>query len=233
MKLRANFAKILLLSCVSLSVYAQPPLNIVCAKNMVINYYTSGEYEQDVQQVVEKAEKFLYKRINDNNLAGHPQKLAMVLDIDDTSLSNFAVNQDDDFSNINALIEKRYAKANSPAVKPVLRLYNEALANRVSIFFITMRPKAVESYTVTNLQNEGYTKWSALYLPSPEEAKQGSRAYKSGIRKMLTEQGYTIILNLGDQDSDLDGGYAEYIAKIPNPMYTSAATCEKNGVKCA
>ena len=37
--------------------------------------------------------------------------------------------------------------------------------------------------------------------------------------KQLTEQGYTILLSIGDQQSDLDGGYAERTFKLPNPVY--------------
>ena len=35
----------------------------------------------------------------------------------------------------------------------------------------------------------------------------------------LTEAGYTIVLSMGDQQSDLDGGYAERTFKLPNPVY--------------
>ena len=33
------------------------------------------------------------------------------------------------------------------------------------------------------------------------------------------QQGYTILLSLGDQESDLTGGYAERTFKLPNPVY--------------
>lgn len=219
-----------LTSVVSLT-HATPPQNISCAKNTVVNYYTSGEYEKDVNQLIQGAEKYLFKRIADNKFAEKPEKLAMVLDIDDTSISNFDVNKVDDFSNIGTLIDKRYEKANSPAIKPVLRLYNEAIANGVDVFFITFRPKNVENYTITNLKNEGYNQWSGLYLPSDEEIQKSSQTFKTATRKMLTEKGYDIILNLGDQETDLDGGYGEYTVKIPNPMYTSSASCQKNSLK--
>ena len=38
-------------------------------------------------------------------------------------------------------------------------------------------------------------------------------------RKKLVDQGYTIIVNIGDQMSDLDGGFAERTFKLPNPFY--------------
>ena len=43
--------------------------------------------------------------------------------------------------------------------------------------------------------------------------------YKSGTRAHLEDQGEHIVLNLGDQHSDLAGGHAEKPVKLPNPMY--------------
>ena len=43
--------------------------------------------------------------------------------------------------------------------------------------------------------------------------------YKSNARKDITSQGYDIIVNIGDQQSDLAGGYAEKTFKMPNPFY--------------
>ena len=38
-------------------------------------------------------------------------------------------------------------------------------------------------------------------------------------RRTLAEQGYVIVLNMGDQESDLAGGHAERTFKMPNPFY--------------
>jgi hypothetical protein len=40
-----------------------------------------------------------------------------------------------------------------------------------------------------------------------------------GARRTITRRGYRILANLGDQLSDLTGGYAERRYKLPNPMY--------------
>ena len=37
-------------------------------------------------------------------------------------------------------------------------------------------------------------------------------------RAQIEQQGYTIIANLGDQPSDLAGGYAERTYQLPNPF---------------
>jgi len=43
--------------------------------------------------------------------------------------------------------------------------------------------------------------------------------FKSEARAAITKQGYTIIASIGDQYSDLKGGYAEKTFKLPNPYY--------------
>jgi hypothetical protein len=43
--------------------------------------------------------------------------------------------------------------------------------------------------------------------------------YKTGERGKIAAQGYAIIGNIGDQHSDLAGGYAERAWKLPNPFY--------------
>jgi hypothetical protein len=43
--------------------------------------------------------------------------------------------------------------------------------------------------------------------------------FKSGARKEIEEKGHTIIVNVGDQYSDLAGGYSERVFKLPDPFY--------------
>jgi hypothetical protein len=40
---------------------------------------------------------------------------------------------------------------------------------------------------------------------------------KSGLRYSIERLGYKIILNIGDQESDLAGGFSERTYKLPNP----------------
>ena len=69
-----------------------------------------------------------------------------------------------------------------------------------------------------NLRQEGYRPAGVILLP---EGKTFASAvdFKAPERRKLAEQGYTIILSMGDQESDLRGGYAEKTFKLPNPVY--------------
>ena len=43
--------------------------------------------------------------------------------------------------------------------------------------------------------------------------------FKSGARAKIEKAGYAIIVTVGDQQSDLDGGFAECGFKLPDPFY--------------
>ena len=43
--------------------------------------------------------------------------------------------------------------------------------------------------------------------------------YKSGTRAYIESQGYDIVADVGDQFSDLEGGFADKTFKMPNPNY--------------
>lgn len=44
--------------------------------------------------------------------------------------------------------------------------------------------------------------------------------YKANTRKHIEQDlGYDVVLNIGDQFSDLIGGYADRAVKLPNPTY--------------
>jgi len=42
---------------------------------------------------------------------------------------------------------------------------------------------------------------------------------KTARRAALTAEGFTLIASIGDQESDLAGGFVERTFKLPNPFY--------------
>ena len=53
----------------------------------------------------------------------------------------------------------------------------------------------------------------------PNDNTEPARIYKPARRQVIAAKGYTIILNIGDQASDLAGCCAERSFKLPNPFY--------------
>jgi acid phosphatase len=145
-----------------------------------------------------------------------PVKPAIVFDIDETSLSNYRFLAGTGFVSAGAALAASAVAGGAPAIAPVLDLFRYARDNGVATFFVTGRPSVVESQTKSNLASAGYTGYTKLFV---KPGDKGTLTYKSGTRAELEKDGYTIIANVGDQDSDLAGGHADRSFKIPNPFY--------------
>jgi hypothetical protein len=184
----------------------------------------TGAYAKQMHRIEARAEQYLVRR--DHNAVA--KKKAIVLDIDDTSLntynyeiySNFVYDPTTNADFVNA--------AAFPAVFGMPRLAREAKAEGYTIFFITGRPTTQTAGTVTNLDKVGFPKVPAdqMFLKDLSDPWLSSctpncttTQYKSLTRAHIQSLGFRIIANLGDQFSDLRGGFAARRFKIPNPMY--------------
>ena len=120
-----------------------------------------------------------------------------------------------------------------PATPVDGRLREQGEADGFAIFGLTGRTDTQEEATLANLRRSAtrrstadnfYTKWSGSN-PQPSyvtcaAAKCTTVEYKAGTRKHIEKDlGYDIVLNVGDQWSDLQGGYADKVLKLPNPTY--------------
>lgn len=199
--------------------YSIEPENLFVIKKQLINYYDTGHYHGDVQTVISRAKNYLQQRIQSNKRLKHPKKLAIVLDIDETSLSNYPSMKKLDFGVNSPLLSTMIFESEDPPIKPTLELFKYALHNHVSIFFVTGRFEKTRKLTTNNLQNAGYSGWAQLFLKPNAYHENSAVPFKTSIRKKITNEGYDIILNIGDQKSDLDGGYADRTYKLPNPYY--------------
>lgn len=195
------------------------PTNITLAKIEAIKYHDSGRYEQELTQTIQQAQRYILEKARTNQHSKHPQKLALVLDIDETSISNYDKMAQRDFAPNKAQIHKEILAANSPAIKPLLTLYRKAMEHGVSVFFVTGRNDSERYATVKNLKNVGYAHWAGIYFKPQNYAKSSARPFKSGIRAQISQKGYLIIASIGDQYSDIEGGHALKGFKLPNPYY--------------
>ncbi len=198
--------------------YAEPA-NLALLTNKVVAYHDSGEYHKEIHQTIIRARTFLIERVLANKHNPHPEKLAIILDIDETSLSNYPRMVTRGFTaNKEQLLQDTLA-ADAPPIKPTLSLYRVALKHGVRVFFVTGRREAERAATVKNLKNAGYKGWASLYLRPDNTQSPSIVPFKSQTRAAITKKGYTIIASIGDQHSDLAGGHAEKTFKLPNPYY--------------
>lgn len=192
------------------------PANISSAKDEIKTYVSSGDYAKELTRVALKASKYLAKQISKPVKEG--EKRAIVLDIDETSLSNLSHIQANDYGYIPSVWKSWVNEGQAKAIPPVKVSYDMCIRANVAVFFISFREESERYVTEKNLQETGYDAWAKLYL-KPVDYELSAQAFKTGIRKQLEDEGFTILINIGDQDSDLRGGHAKRTYKLPNPFY--------------
>jgi acid phosphatase len=208
-------------SRVSVYAPAERITNFETLKKQLKQYHectcTCGCYAKDQDHQADRAIAILRAR------AAHRrpnEKLALVLDIDETALSNYEEMVKADFAYDSAVFHAWINSAKAPAIPGTLRLYKEAQRLNVSVFFITGRAESEREATERNLRDQGYQNWQQLYLRSPEQSSSPMQVFKSGSRAAVVAEGYRIVLNVGDQWSDDKGEpQAEFFVKYPNPYY--------------
>lgn len=207
----------------SAGVAISEPANLGALKTQLRAYHDSGAYERAVNAVTARAEAYIIQR------ASQVSKPALVLDIDETSVSNWGVMVADDFGYIpnggcDALPHGPCGQlewdhlGRATAIAGTLALYHTARDHNVAVFFITGRGEAERDWTESNLHAAGYSDWSDLRL-RPADSHGATGPFKAAERARIEALGYTIIANVGDQQSDLEGGHAERTFKLPNPYY--------------
>jgi len=176
-----------------------------------------GCYAKDLDLQADRALQFLRQRTAHRRAE---EKLALVLDIDETTLSNYEEMVNADFEYNGNAFNAWVSSAKAPAIPGTLRIYQEAKRLGVSVFFITGRPESQRAVTEQNLRGQGFDNWQQLALRNAAPAYTTVLEYKSAARGDVEAQGYRIVLNVGDQWSDLKGEHeAEYSVKYPDPYY--------------
>ena len=157
-------------------------------------------------------------------------RAALVLDIDDTVLSNWEVIMADDFGRVfegpcRSLPNGPCGwvawdlRARTPAIGQMLAIFKQARSLGVAVFFISGRDERQRAATVKNLRAAGFAGYRGLYLEANGARYASAADFKTPVRERIEKDGYTIIANAGDQPSDLAGGHAEMTFLLPNPFY--------------
>lgn len=177
-------------------------------------YTKSSDYKKSFEKAVREARDFCktYKKNHPN-----AKNLAIVSDIDETLLDNRGLfNEVDEFSWPEFI--KWTKKAEAPNLEPTARFLKWARKNGFSIFLITGRPEKLRSCTIMNLVRNGVS-YDGLYMRPEKRRKNSAIELKTDVRKNLEDMGFVIVVNIGDQVSDLVGGHALDCQKLPNKMY--------------
>jgi len=192
---------------------AEPP-NLFLLKQELKAYIDRGDYDASIASVAAQAKAWIEQRARQGG------KLAIVLDIDETVLSNLRHMREMDFGYVPALWDQWVADADGPAIESMRTVYETARAHDVAIFYLTGRKTTDAPGTEKNLRDARLADYAGLHF-KPNDFGGPTQAFKTAMRQKITADGYTIIANIGDQHSDLDGGYAERTFKLPNPFYVT------------
>ncbi len=224
---------------------AIPNLDIV--KDTVRTYYkatngiadkTASPYISEIKALTDAQAAYLDAAYTTVTAAGKIP--AIVLDTDDTVLWTYdmedgAMGFDYDPALQNTWVqEQRF-----PAVPGMVAFANAAAAKGFAVFGVTGRSDSQRAATLANLTKVGFTafaperfftKWPGTAKPdyvtcavvtacTTVEYKAGTRKHIETDLKGAGDKSFDIVLNVGDQFSDLMGGYADKTLKLPNPTY--------------
>jgi predicted secreted acid phosphatase len=217
--------------------------NIDSVKKTIATYYgdpgtgiankTASPYISEMSAIVAKAKAALKPSYDAAVAKG--EKPAIVFDTDDTTLMTYDMEVGDMHFNYNPTEQDLWVQQERfPATPSMVGMVNAAAALGYTVFGLTGRNDNQKAATLQNLSNVGYnaftagdfyTKWTGVgasqqpsYI-SCATAACTTVEYKALTRKHIESLGYTITLNVGDQWSDLQGGYSQSILKLPNPTY--------------
>jgi predicted secreted acid phosphatase len=179
--------------------------------DQIVQYYEGGDYAKDLKTAADAATKSLKSQLKKK-----PKKPAIVFDIDDTLESTYDCAKAHNFDRTQIALCQ--VNNEQTAIKPVWALLKLAQKNKVAIFVITGRPQGIEPGTRQKLKDDGLKgKYTLVMRPNADFGKP-AQPYKQAERKKIAKK-YKILVNIGDQRSDLDGNPSGKKFKVPNPMY--------------
>jgi predicted secreted acid phosphatase len=210
--------------------------NIDSVKSTIRTYYnaTGGIADKTSSPYITELAAITSDALADLPAVDPAAKKAVVLDADDTTLWTYDMEDAAmHFTFDPALQDVWVQDERFPATPSMVGFVSAVRAKGYAVFGLTGRNANQEDATLGNLSKVGYTGFDAdnFFTKWVDPADQPSYVtcaaakcttveYKAGTRKHIEEDlGYDIALNVGDQWSDLQGGYADAVLKLPNPTY--------------
>ena len=221
--------------------------NIDSVKSTIRTYYgspTSGPgvgiadkhaspYITQMTRILDHESRYLHRA--KKRAHRHHQRAAIVFDADDTTLWTYDMEDAAMHFSFDPVLQNQWVQDERfPATPRMVRFVNRAKRMGFKVFGLTGRNDDQKRATLGNLHKVGYraftshtffTKWTGVGASQQPSyihcagATCTTAEYKAGTRKHIERLGYRIVLNVGDQWSDLQGGYADRALKLPNPTY--------------
>lgn len=216
--MKKNFARrlrrvvALLLFGISLAAHAAAPEH-PARPEVLRTYVESGDYDRAIEAVADAATVWLQRPER-----ARAEREVAIFDLDETLLSNLPIFQRAGYEMASAEWETWEQAGAAPLITPVARLVALARAQGIEIVFLTGRRESRREATLRNLDRVGLPPPFQLIM-KPTEHVGATGGFKEAARNALTKNGAAIVLNIGDQRSDLDGQGAPHEFLLPNPFY--------------
>lgn len=192
-------------------------------KAQLRQYHDSGEYEFEIGQKIAEAKKIIEPYIGKLGVG-------IVIDKDETMVSEWRIMSKYDFGWSDDAIEEGQNATDLPAFEEVREFMQWCWNNGISVYILTSTRERHRETVVNLLDNAGYKNYYSGLILRPNDDTGTIQEFKIRMRKSLVDNGLQIALNIGDQMSDLVGGYSNAVIKLPNPFYLiSSIMVEKHG----
>lgn len=187
-------------------------MNLDDSKQAIQDYYEKGDYEKELTEQINDA-------INDLEGIKPAEKSAVIFDIDETSLSSYEHIKSVGFGYVPQMWSDWMLSAKQKAIPQTKKLYDKVIQKGFRVIFLTGRNEKYYESSYKNLIAEGYTKFDTLITRKQGEHHTTAVEFKGKVRAELVKNGYNIVMNVGDQYSDLLGGNSGIEVKLPDYLY--------------
>lgn len=174
-----------------------------------IAYSQTIEYRREFEDAIVAARRVCESHMGIANRA-------VVSDLDETLFDNREFDAANPKFDQNKWVEW-VREERAPVLKDTAAFLTWARTNGYAIFLVTTRGEHLRRNTINNLIKQGIS-YDGLFMRPPGN-RETHQTLKTAFRKHIQEMGFTIVVNVGDQFSDLAGGYALDCEKVPNRMY--------------
>lgn len=193
----------------------------------IVSFRNTGGYTADIRGTVALGRRYLNRWLNrrcQRNATPAQVKRCRamaVFDMDDTLESWYqyysspTVNWVADQTAEEVVMEA----CGNPAIPSTIALLQHALSRGVAVSVITGRRDTQRSFTATCLNKLGAGGYRNLIVRGPANYETTAAAFKAQARRKLERNGWRIAISVGDQVSDMSGGYVDAGFLLPNPMY--------------
>lgn len=193
----------------------------------IVAFRQTGGYTADIRGTValgrQYLNRWLNRRCNRNATTAQVKRCRVmaVFDMDDTLESWYQYYSSPNVNWVaNQTAEETVMEAcGNPPIPSTIALLQYALSRGVAVSVITGRRDTQSSYTAACLDQLGADGYRNLIVRDPNNYETTAAAFKAQARQTLESRGWRIAISVGDQVSDMSGGYVDAGFLLPNPMY--------------